>query len=77
VYVNQLSCGNIKLKSSSKLKGRGFFTQNLKIILYKKADKMSKSSPGNTNPLDVISLFGADSIRFYELYMGEFEMVKA
>ena len=40
------------------------------MILGSDGEKMSKSKGNVVNPLDVIKLYGADSLRLYELFMG-------
>jgi leucyl-tRNA synthetase len=39
-------------------------------------DKMAKSKMNGINPDDVISEYGADVLRLYEMFMGEFELPK-
>ena len=41
-----------------------------------KAEKMSKSRGNVINPDDVVSDYGADSLRMYEMFMGPLEQVK-
>lgn len=43
---------------------------NQGMILGSDGEKMSKSKGNVVNPLDVIKLYGADSLRLYELFMG-------
>jgi leucyl-tRNA synthetase len=38
--------------------------------------KMSKSMLNGVNPDDVVSLHGADALRLYEMFMGDFEQLK-
>jgi leucyl-tRNA synthetase len=38
--------------------------------------KMSKSALNGVNPEDVIALHGADALRLYEMFMGDFEQLK-
>ena len=38
--------------------------------------KMSKSMLNGVNPDDVVALHGADALRLYELFMGDFEQLK-
>ncbi len=46
------------------------------IELIGKAEKMSKSRGNVVNPDDIISEYGADSLRLYEMFMGPLEAVK-
>lgn len=43
---------------------------NPKICLVARAHKMSKSRGNVVNPDDVVSEYGADSLRLYEMFMG-------
>lgn len=49
---------------------------NQGLILGNDGEKMSKSRGNVVNPDDVISKFGADSLRLYEMFMGPLEKVK-
>lgn len=42
------------------------------IRLSARAHKMSKSRGNVVNPDDVVSEYGADSLRLYEMFMGPF-----
>jgi leucyl-tRNA synthetase len=44
--------------------------ENPKIRLLARAHKMSKSRGNVVNPDDVVSEYGADSLRLYEMFMG-------
>ena len=58
-------------------KGEGFvWKQDESIKLRAKANKMSKSRGNVINPDDVVSEYGADSLRLYEMFMGPLEQVK-
>ena len=46
------------------------------IIVQARAHKMSKSRNNVINPDDVVSKYGADSLRLYEMFMGPLEAVK-
>ncbi|TGK61591.1 leucine--tRNA ligase [Leptospira wolffii] len=46
------------------------------LILGEDKRKMSKSLGNVINPDEVVSNFGADSLRLFEMFMGPFEMVK-
>lgn len=45
---------------------------NPDIRLVGRAHKMSKSRGNVVNPDDVVSQYGADSLRLYEMFMGPF-----
>jgi len=49
---------------------------NQGLILGENGQKMSKSLGNVVNPDDILSEFGADSLRLYEMFMGPLEMVK-
>ncbi|MGE0378868.1 MAG: leucine--tRNA ligase, partial [Planctomycetaceae bacterium] len=49
---------------------------NQGMILGENNEKMSKSRGNVINPDDVVSQFGADSLRLYEMFMGPLEQVK-
>ncbi len=49
---------------------------NQGIILGEDGQKMSKSRGNVVNPDDVISLYGADAFRCYEMFMGPLEQMK-
>jgi len=49
---------------------------NQGLILGPDGEKMSKSRGNVINPDDVISEYGTDSLRLYEMFMGPFEKVK-
>lgn len=44
--------------------------ENPTIRVISRAHKMSKSRGNVINPDDVVSEFGADSLRLYEMFMG-------
>lgn len=51
----------------------GFVLQeNSDIRVVARAYKMSKSRGNVVNPDDVVSEYGADSLRLYEMFMGPF-----
>lgn len=49
---------------------------NQGMILAEDGEKMSKSRGNVINPDDIVSEFGADSLRMYEMFMGPLEKVK-
>jgi leucyl-tRNA synthetase len=52
------------------------FLKGTKIELTGRADKMSKARGNVVNPDKVVALFGADSLRLYEMFMGPLEATK-
>ena len=46
------------------------------VVVDARAHKMSKSRGNVINPDDVVDLYGADSLRLYEMFMGPLEQVK-
>ncbi|HMP73606.1 MAG TPA: leucine--tRNA ligase [Kiritimatiellia bacterium] len=58
-------------------RGDGFvWKENASIRIAARAHKMSKSRGNVINPDTVISAYGADSLRLYEMFMGPLEQVK-
>ena len=49
---------------------------NQGLIMGEDVQKMSKSRGNVVNPDDVVSAYGADSLRLYEMFMGPLEQVK-
>ena len=49
---------------------------NQGLILGEDGQKMSKARGNVVNPDDMVSQFGADALRLYEMFMGPLEMVK-
>ena len=49
---------------------------NQGLIMGEDGQKMSKSRGNVVNPDDVVELFGADSLRLFEMFMGPLEQVK-
>src|SRR3989338_1454911 len=47
------------------------------LILAHDGEKMSKSKGNVVNPDDIVTLYGADSIRLYEMFMGPFDKLIA
>jgi len=58
-------------------KGDGFvLTENPKVKVSARAHKMSKSRGNVVNPDDIVSSYGADSLRLYEMFMGPLRETK-
>lgn len=57
-------------------KGAHFVLKGTDVILDARSFKMSKSRGNVINPDDVISEYGADALRLYEMFMGPLEQVK-
>jgi len=58
-------------------KGESFvLAEDETIVIDNRSFKMSKSRGNVVNPDDVVSNFGADSLRLYEMFMGPLEAVK-
>lgn len=47
------------------------------LVLAEGGEKMSKSKGNTVNPDDIIKVYGADTLRLYELFMGPFEQAIA
>lgn len=66
-----------KLKEDAlEKKGNGFVIKGTTITVEAKSHKMSKSRGNVINPDDIIAVYGADSLRLYEMFMGPLEQVK-
>ena len=55
---------------------RFVLSEQPEIVLDSRAHKMSKSRGNVVNPDDVVSEYGADSLRLYEMFMGPLESTK-
>lgn len=53
-----------------------FFQKGTDIELQTQIEKMSKSKLNGVTPDDMIEVFGADSLRLYEMFMGPFDKEK-
>ncbi len=80
-YKSSFVAGNMKTDSLTaddvEKKGDSFvWKTDTKIRVEAKSHKMSKSRGNVVNPDDVVELYGADSLRLYEMFMGPLEQVK-
>lgn len=57
-------------------KGNFVLNEDKSIVVDAKALKMSKSRGNVVNPDDIVKMFGADSLRVYEMFMGPLEATK-
>ncbi len=57
-------------------RGEQFVVKGTDVQVDARAYKMSKSRGNVINPDDVVSQYGADSLRLYEMFMGPLEQVK-
>lgn len=53
-----------------------FISDNGKFTLSREVEKMSKSKFNVVNPDDVIAVYGADTLRMYEMFLGPLEQSK-
>jgi len=65
-------------KSDNRFTKAEFFTGNDKNIFYslREVEKMSKSKFNVVNPDEIISQYGADTLRMYEMFLGPLEQSK-
>jgi len=57
-------------------RGENFYLKGTDFQVESRAHKMSKSRGNVINPDDVVDVYGADSLRLYEMFMGPLEQVK-
>ncbi len=62
--------------SETELKGEDAFLRSTGEKLSTVVEKMAKSKLNGINPDDVIRQYGADTLRLYEMFMGDFELPK-
>ena len=53
-----------------------FFVKNSETEVFQQLEKMGKSKLNSVNPDDIVEMFGADTMRLYEMYMGPLEQAK-
>jgi leucyl-tRNA synthetase len=74
-YKNELDVDKIK-KDIPRLAEAEFMTNENKFICSREVEKMSKSKFNTVNPDSIISDYGADTFRMYEMFLGPVEMSK-
>jgi leucyl-tRNA synthetase len=57
-------------------RGEKEYYRGTEIVIFRRADKMSKSRGNVINPDIVVDKYGADSMRLYEMFMGPLEATK-
>jgi len=57
-------------------KGGSYFEKETDLELSSQIEKMSKSKLNGITPDDVIQMYGADTLRLYEMFMGPFDKEK-
>ncbi|HXU01288.1 MAG TPA: leucine--tRNA ligase, partial [Polyangia bacterium] len=75
-YSYQDGMGRYHEHSEVELRGEEAFLKATGEKLKVKVDKMAKTKMNGVNPEDVIREHGADVLRLYEMFMGEFELSK-
>ena len=63
-------------ESDVEKRGENFYLKGSEFQVESRAHKMSKSRGNVINPDDVVEVYGADSLRLYEMFMGPLEQVK-
>jgi leucyl-tRNA synthetase len=75
-YSYEDSMGRYHELSEVELRGEEVFLKTTGEKLKTTVEKMSKAKMNGISPDDVIRDYGADVMRLYELFMGEFELAK-
>ncbi|HXI60698.1 MAG TPA: leucine--tRNA ligase [Polyangia bacterium] len=75
-YSYQDALGRYHEPSEVEFRGEKAFLRETGEPLKITVEKMAKSKMNGVNPDDVISEYGADVMRLYEMFMGEFELPK-
>lgn len=75
-YSYQDALGRYRELSEIEFQGEDAVLKSTGEKLKRSVEKMAKSKMNGVNPDDVISEYGADVMRLYEMFMGEFELPK-
>ena len=75
-FSYQDSLGHYHEPTSVELRGDDAFLKATGEKLKVSVEKMAKSMLNGINPDDVVAQYGADVLRLYEMFMGEFELPK-
>jgi leucyl-tRNA synthetase len=75
-YSYQDSMGRYHELSEIEMRGDDAYLKSTGEKLKVAVDKMAKSKLNGINPDDVVAEYGADVLRLYEMFMGEFELPK-
>ncbi len=75
-YSYQDALGRYHEMSEIELRGDDAYLKATGEKLKVAVDKMAKSKLNGINPDDVVAEYGADVLRLYEMFMGEFELPK-
>jgi leucyl-tRNA synthetase len=76
VSGEELQLVRIDKKEAVLIDGTHYLKGSPDIVLELKSQKMSKSRGNVINPDEIISDYGADALRLYEMFMGPLEQVK-
>lgn len=66
----------IYIDETGKVFHTGELTNDIKFIVSREVDKMSKSKYNVVNPDDICEQYGADTLRLYEMFLGPIEQAK-
>jgi leucyl-tRNA synthetase len=75
-YTYQDAMGRYHELSEVELRGDDAYLKSTGEKLSVQVEKMAKSKMNGVNPDDVVAEYGADVLRLYEMFMGEFELQK-
>ncbi len=75
-YAYKIPGGGFVAPSDVEERNGEFFDKRNGQPLKKQLEKMSKSKLNGVNPLDVVSQYGADTLRLYVTFMGPFDREK-